>query len=234
MERKSREGKAIAEDSEEDEGISSTDGLRATDDGASRKGTVKGATAKLCTTLVSPAVGYRIEGGGLSEEDLAASSSSAPKNLIDNVFDLEGNDNDYKYYQTKFVNKGAPLRWPLASLLVFGWLRSSPQENTSIWRVRTRKWDPVASPSFTTHRSAPIALSFALHRCGARDIRRRATAILTTTICCDAGQSTSEGKRRGREACMVAKNLTFEPFVGGSSQSARSHAAHKSAPCESR
>jgi hypothetical protein len=76
-----------------------------------RKGTVRGATAKARSAIVSPAVGYRIEGGGLSDEDnnysASSSSSATPATLIDDVFDLEGKDNDYKFYQTKFFNQGA-------------------------------------------------------------------------------------------------------------------------------
>lgn len=98
--RRGRGGKAV--DDGEDEEVDLVDsGPRGT-----RKGTVGGATAKNRAALVSPAVGYRIEGGGLSEDDQTA-SSSPPSKIIDDVFDLEGKDNDHKFYQTKFVDKGA-------------------------------------------------------------------------------------------------------------------------------
>lgn len=120
MERKvkgeGRGGKALAEKSEEDDSSRPGPGDQRQET-PSQTRTLQGATAKLQGPLVSPAVGYRIEGGGLSDEDMAAScSSSSPSEaVIDDVFDLEGKDNDYKYYQTNFVNKGAPLRlshWP--------------------------------------------------------------------------------------------------------------------------
>ncbi|ELR16049.1 RapGAP/RanGAP domain containing protein [Acanthamoeba castellanii str. Neff] len=102
-ERKRSRGKSV-DDGGDDEAELMESGERTV-----RKGTVRGATAKARTAIVSQAVGYRIEGGGLdadSQHPAASSSSSpAPGTIIDDVFDLEGKDNDYKFYQTKFFNQ---------------------------------------------------------------------------------------------------------------------------------
>ena len=106
-ERKRSRGKSV--DDGEDEEV----GLMESGERTVRKGTVRGATAKARTAIVAQAVGYRIEGGGLdadSQHPAASSSSSpAPGTMIDDVFDLEGKDNDYKFYQTKFFNQGSSL-----------------------------------------------------------------------------------------------------------------------------
>lgn len=129
MERKQRGKDKAPDESEGEDGDALAVGpkhLNESAERASKRGTVQGAKAKLHMPLVSPAVGYRIEGGGLSEEDLATSSASSSSGaVIDDVFDLEGKDNDFKFYQQKFLNKGngewcvATMELPLISFPFF-------------------------------------------------------------------------------------------------------------------
>jgi hypothetical protein len=164
-----------------------------------RKGTVRGATAKARLAIVSPAVGYRIEGGGLSDEDnnysASSSSSATPATLIDDVFDLEGKDNDYKFYQTKFFNQGAtslpihasPLSDELITCLCFAAQSTTPccariqRSGRAACHSSTTPPRDATARSCARHRFAMLALSLAA--LNARALRAQQLAADPLGVC---------------------------------------------------
>jgi len=119
--------------------------------------------------LVSPSVGYRIEGGCFSPEDCVLPPFQPE--LDSSAFNMEPEDNDFEYYNTKFVNRGTVsssmadfLMRSLSPLICGSMLSAYSQASTVPFCARIPMWVLVVFPSSTIRISNVIGQLSEHHR----------------------------------------------------------------------